>query len=262
MLPALMTIGVFGLFHPTELEVRPGAGTVILVESMGRTVRLEGAASARIRTAARVSGRDGTMTRFVLSVPGKIRREYLGRLEVKAQAGSLTAIVEMDRETAVGSIVAAEGPGAGIEAMKAQAVAARSFLAAAHGRHEGFDFCDTTHCQFLKEPAKPGSPAAHATAETRGLALAYQGQVFAALYSANCGGRTRTLDEVGWGRSETSGLEYPYFPVACPRKGRPSGHGVGLCQEGAAEMERHGARFREILNHYYPATTLVMLERP
>ncbi|MBN1854425.1 MAG: SpoIID/LytB domain-containing protein [Pirellulales bacterium] len=35
------------------------------------------------------------------------------------------------------------------------------------------------------------------------------------------------------------------------------GHGVGLCQIGAAVMACQGIRFEEILNHYYPGTRIV-----
>ena len=38
--------------------------------------------------------------------------------------------------------------------------------------------------------------------------------------------------------------------------GRGSGHGVGLCQTGAAEMAREGRSFREILAQYFPSATL------
>jgi SpoIID/LytB domain protein len=34
------------------------------------------------------------------------------------------------------------------------------------------------------------------------------------------------------------------------------GHGLGLCQRGAAGMAREGKRFREILMHYYPNAEL------
>ena len=34
------------------------------------------------------------------------------------------------------------------------------------------------------------------------------------------------------------------------------GHGVGLCQIGAAVMAAKGYTYREILQHYYPGTTL------
>ncbi len=260
MLAALITVGVFGLFHPTELDVRPAHGGAIVVERDGAREPLEGSHALRIYGAARVTSRNGGPGEFVLSVPGRITREFHGRLEIRADHGHLLAIVEMERETAVAAIVAAELPTIGLEALKAQAVAARSFLAASHARHEGFEFCDTTHCQFLREPPKPGSLAARAAEQTRGLALAYQGRVFAALYSADCGGHTRTIEDAGWQASSDAG-DYPYFAVQCPRRGsRVSGHQVGLCQAGAAEMAQRGATFREILNHFYPATTLTNID--
>jgi stage II sporulation protein D len=38
--------------------------------------------------------------------------------------------------------------------------------------------------------------------------------------------------------------------------GRGWGHGVGLCQVGAAGLAEAGAGFREILQHYYPGVTI------
>ena len=38
--------------------------------------------------------------------------------------------------------------------------------------------------------------------------------------------------------------------------GKGWGHGVGLCQIGAARMAKEGADFRQILNFYYPTATL------
>ena len=40
------------------------------------------------------------------------------------------------------------------------------------------------------------------------------------------------------------------------------GHGVGLCQIGAAVMSERGYRYDEILAHYYPGTTLTQLYTP
>ena len=244
-------IGVFGLFHPVELEVQPARTNMLVVESAGREQRIEGNNRVRLRSATRVTGVDGTEASFWLSVPGKIRREFRGRLEIIVKGSQLQAIVEMDRETAVASIVAAEMPRGPFEAQKAQAVVARSFLIAAHGRHDGFDFCDTTHCQFLREFPPERSPARRAQEETRGVAITYQGRVLAALYSADCSGRTQTLADAGW-RDEA----YPYFAVECPVRGPVSGHRLGMCQAGAADLARHGKTFREILGHYFPATSL------
>jgi stage II sporulation protein D len=97
-----------------------------------------------------------------------------------------------------------------MEALKAQAVATRSFFVAGKGRHHSFDFCDTTHCQFLRSPPGPATAAFQAAAATRGLVLVYKDRVFAAMYSASCGGRTHTLAELG-----LPDHGYPYFAVTC-----------------------------------------------
>lgn len=271
----------------SRIGSKPGPGFGSSQESNGRTQILEGSASARLQSPAYVTGRDGGEASFLLSVPGRghdvpglgvpgvsghpiayprIQREFHGRLEVLQRDGHLVAIVTMDLETAVESIVAAEGSAAvPFEARKAQAVVARSFLAAGRGRHTDFDFCDTTHCQFLREPPVRNNAAYRAAAETRGQMLTYEGRVIAALYSADCGGHTRSLAEAGW-YGEESGGAYPYFAVECPVRStisghRVSGHQVGMCQVGAAEMARRGATFQEILRHYFPATAIAIGDR-
>ena len=249
----IVAICVFSLFHPVELELQPARSSIVVVEQNGSRQTLEGLGILKLRGPASASGRNGADTEFILSISGKIRREFHGRLEVREQDGHLLAIVKMDRENAVASIVAAESaPAAPLEARKAQAVVARSFLIAARNRHEGFDFCDTTHCQFLREAPLPGSPSAKAAEETRDLVVAYHGLTIAALYSANCGGKTRTLEDAGWNAEA-----YPYFAVECPMRGPVAGHRIGMCQEGAAQFARNGKTFREILALYFPATTLM-----
>jgi stage II sporulation protein D len=197
-----------------------------------------------------------------------------------------------------------------LQALKAQAVAARSFLVARQTGHADFDFCDTTHCQFLRSPPEPGSEPDKAARSTQGLVLEWHDDTgkdrpLAAMYARSCGGRTRTLREVGV-RSDG----YPYYPVRCdycsrhpevwqreakgaPRteqerlafnrihgwgavpslpasgtgsddkiQGRGVGHGIGLCQLGAADMARQGATFAQILAHYYPNTKLTTITTP
>jgi stage II sporulation protein D len=215
----------------------------------------------------------------------------------------------MAAETAVASIVAAESPAnASAAALEAQAVVTRSYLTAGP-RHRDFDFCDTTHCQYLIEPPQPNEVAAQATTATRNLVLGYQGKVVRTLYSARCGGNTRTLEDVGLRPGN-----YPYYRVPCSScirkpdrwirklekqqaatlirqpgneaarlhlvrklgwqalpsnnyqvsvtasaatfQGTGSGHGVGLCQQGAKARAAEGQRFPSILRHYFPNTLL------
>jgi stage II sporulation protein D (peptidoglycan lytic transglycosylase) len=218
-------IGVLGLFHSKQIVVSPIEGQPLhcragnvpwpVVEPMraeleGTKVRITVADNAFEGTIFCDNGASGA-TGFLASVPGKIARRYSGKLEIRPDARELIVVVVMPMETAVASVVAAESPPyAPMEALKAQAVAARSFLAAGKGRHHNFDFCDTTHCQFLRAPPGSVTAAFQAAAATRGLVLVYKDEVFAAMYSASCGGRTHALDELG-----ISVHGYPYFAVTC-----------------------------------------------
>lgn len=222
---------MLGLFHPHQLTVRARAGQALVLAAGEEKIILEKSASlelASVRisgssvvvaagkhvvraTRITISGRQNEPVDFNLAVPGKINRHYRGTLEIEPSAGNLLAIVSMDLETAVASVVAAENaPDTPLEALKAQAIATRSYFIAGRGRHHDFDFCDTTHCQFLREPPAPGSAAAKAVAATSDLVLAYDAEPFAAMYTRSCSGRTHTPAEV-----RLPSAAYPYFPVEC-----------------------------------------------
>lgn len=220
-------IGVLGLFHPRELVLEAVGFDVVSVTGRGAPLIVNGEPGHR-QVLFRAEGdrvfangvyapvwtataRDLAPTAFRLGVRGRIRRAYRGRLTIAAHRGELLAIVAMDREQAVASILAAEMADAPAEALKAQAVVTRSFLAAG-GRHRGFDFCDTTHCQFLRSPDDATTPVNDAVKDTRGLILTWRQKPLAALYSSRCGGTTHSLREVGLRDAEG----YPYFAVPCP----------------------------------------------
>lgn len=224
-------IGVLGLFHPRQFTVSAPPGQALVVHAGEASVVIEkssGVKAANVRVSAdgvllrdgphairasalTIAGRNNEAVDFILAVPEKITRRYHGTLEIKPSSGSLLAIVAMDRETAVASVVAAENPpDTPLEALKAQAVAARSYLVAGRGRHHDFDFCDTTHCQFLRQPPPSASAASKAVAATRDLVLAYDSAPFAAMYTRSCSGHTRTPAELG-----LHPASYPYYSVEC-----------------------------------------------
>jgi stage II sporulation protein D len=93
-----------------------------------------------------------------------------------------------------------------------QTVVARSYAAAHLGRHraDGFDFCDSTHCQVF-EPARRRTsrfaPAAEAAASrTNGQILTFDGRAADALFHADCGGRTAAASAV-WGGAPVAYLQ-------------------------------------------------------
>jgi stage II sporulation protein D len=180
-------------------------------------------------------------TDFLLSVPGEVTRHFRGKLAVKCQINELVAVVEMDLDTAVVSAVAAESvPEAPLEALKAQAVATRSYYLASLSRHGRIDFCDTTHCQFLREAPSPHSLAAQAAAGTHGLVLFYDGTTIPALFTGSCGGRTRTLAEIG-----LAPAPYTCFPVPCNYCLHHAPHWLARLEaKEAAELASHSEASR------------------
>ncbi|MFO7694328.1 MAG: SpoIID/LytB domain-containing protein [Vicinamibacterales bacterium] len=95
-------------------------------------------------------------------------------------------------------------------ALDVQAIVSRSYAAASLRRHaaEGYDLCDTTHCQVYRPAAAgegPADPAAKAVSATRGQVLTFQGRVVQALFHADCGGHTASAASV-WG-----GTDAPYL---------------------------------------------------
>jgi stage II sporulation protein D len=60
---------------------------------------------------------------------------------------------------------------------------------------------------------------------------------------------------LGWNRIRSNWFEIASTSDGFIFHGRGSGHGVGLCQTGAAEMGREGRSYREILAQYFPGTT-------
>lgn len=92
-----------------------------------------------------------------------------------------------------------------------QAIVARTYAVAESGRHraEGFDLCDTTHCQ-LYEPARIrtsrfADAARAAVTRTRGQVLVYDSHIAEAVFHSDCGGQTASADAV-WG-----GQPVPYL---------------------------------------------------
>jgi len=224
-------IGVLGIFHAQELTLAADPAHELLISSADQRIFLRGGSTCsllHIRSAGgslllscggkeirasqmRACGRNQQATGLVIAVPGKIKRRYFGVLDLKVANDELVPVVTMDLETAVASTVQAESAsGTPLEALKAQAVVSRSYFVAGGGRHSNFDFCDLTHCQFLREPPAANSPAATAAAATRYLLLTFDEKPVTAMFTRSCGGHTRTLGEIGLPRTA-----YPYFSVLC-----------------------------------------------
>lgn len=101
-------------------------------------------------------------------------------------------------ETYLLGVVPAEMGFAQIEALKAQAVAARTYALANLARHRqsGYDLCSKEHCQVYGGADAEESLASEAVEATRGLVLTFAGRPAEVFFHSTCGGHTEAAEEV------------------------------------------------------------------
>lgn len=145
---------------------------------------------------------------------------YRGRLLLFLNdRGLLNLINELSLEDYLRGVVPREmGPAAydSLEALKAQAVAARSYAVRNLGEFvgEGYDLCATPRCQVYGGVAAEHELSDRAVRETVGEVLLWRGEVADSLYSSTCGGHTENVEVVFPLRTE------PYLRgVACLESG-------------------------------------------
>lgn len=130
------------------------------------------------------------------------RKIYRGSLEIifKPNAG-ITVVNVLPLEDYLYSIVPSEMPAVwNMEAVKAQAVAARSYALSGLQKHsaEGFDVCATTHCQVYSGRSSEVERSTQAVDDTRGLTMLYNNKPIEAVFHASSGGYTENSEAV-WG---------------------------------------------------------------
>jgi len=126
---------------------------------------------------------------------------YRGVIEFRPSGGRLTAINVLSPEDYLLGVLPVEMyPSFHIDALKAQAIASRTFMVyrmneGGH-RHQGFDLCDTTHCQSYRGTGREHENTTRAVNETRGQMLFYNNAIILAVYFASCGGVTDYSENV------------------------------------------------------------------
>lgn len=125
-------------------------------------------------------------------------------VHIQRQSGHLLVTVTMPLEEYVAAVLVAESGGfENVESQKAMAVVARTYAMRFIGQHakDGFDFCDTTHCQVFGWKSAPATVRS-AVEATKGETLRYDGRLVEAYYHQNCGGTTAAAAEVWPGVTE------------------------------------------------------------
>ena len=222
----------------------------------GVSIRVDSAnaASAEIAGPLVLEPQDGWPT----SVAGG---RYLGRLIFRVSQGQLLVINQLNLESYLRGVVPAEmGPAQfpQLDALKAQAVAARTYAVAHLGDHddEGYDLCDTPACQVYRGFAAHHALTDRAVSETAGLIAVFEGEPIDAMYTSTCGGHTEDASLLFSGRAQ------PYLvgvPCAWDRPMMLAGTGSGERFPDAAAFRNHLAA--RALNLQPSATPQAIIDR-
>ena len=140
----------------------------------------------------------------------------VGGGQYKATAFDVINLVDV--EDYLLSVVPSEMPsGWPLEALKAQAVAARSYAVANMGKHakDGYDLRATIDDQVYSGIASESDYSNQAVAETNGLVLKHQGKAITAFFHSTSGGSTEVSEKV-WGKSLPYLQCVPDFDDASP----------------------------------------------
>ncbi|MFO0728858.1 MAG: SpoIID/LytB domain-containing protein [Myxococcota bacterium] len=144
-------------------------------------------------------------------------RLYLGRITVEREAkkGSLIVINRLPLETYLLGIVGSEmSPEWPLEALKAQAVAARTYALERHMMMQAadrpYDLEATVLSQVYQGAERIRPSVVTAVVSTRGEVLSYRHQLAQALFHSTCGGKTVSAERA-------FGNRVPYLvPEPCP----------------------------------------------
>ncbi|WP_375759079.1 SpoIID/LytB domain-containing protein [Corallococcus exercitus] len=267
-----------------------------------------------------------------------VDRRYEASLSLEARDGELIVVATFALETYVAAVTASETEvDTPFEALRAQAITARSYVLASGKRHDEARACDLTHCQVLRGEgfARHLRRARDATRSTEGIVLRLSdGAIALAPFHASCGGHTaepvavfgapdltgaaavpdrcpaspwravvpralvsaaasdalggsaqaadllldrdssgavvRIVDRAsgrdargdaffralgaraGWNRIRSARFSMTLGGNQALLEGQGHGHGVGLCQAGAALLARQGWTAEQLLAHYFP----------
>ncbi len=164
-------------------------------------------------------------------------RRYRGRLAVRAVGVEALVVNQLNLESYLRGVVPVEmGPAQfpELNALKAQAVAARTYAVAHLGDHaeEGWDLCDTPACQVYRGFDAEHPLSDRAVRETASLIAVFNGRPIDAMYTSTCGGHTEDVGELFASR------EQPYL------KGVPCAWERPMGLQGTADdgdwVERNG----------------------
>jgi SpoIID/LytB domain protein len=164
-----------------------GGGGIVVTNSRGRRV-----------------GRFGSIVSFKSADPMRLlgpalnfvsNGVYRGSIEVRLDGGGVTAINELDIDSYVRGVVAGEMPSSWpLEALKVQAVAARTYALATRKTGGAFDQYPDTRSQVYRGVTGESVRSDAAVRDTAGRIVTYSGQPAVTYYFSTSGGHTENVE--------------------------------------------------------------------
>jgi stage II sporulation protein D len=186
---SLIQIKSLAAYKTLELSIQ--SGDIILRDAQGTLISKELAAGSVLMSAAEDEEDK------IISIDGSEYRD--GVIALPNTGSTITIINYVTLEHYLRGVLNAEMSYAyPMEALKAQAVCARSYAIDNLGKHSkyGFDLCSGTCCQVYKGVSAEHEETDGACSSTSGLVMMYEGKVVPGYYSANSGGYTQNSEDV------------------------------------------------------------------
>jgi peptidoglycan hydrolase-like amidase len=180
----------------------------------------------------------------------------MSRVDNVARYGAEPVTLDIE-EYLLGVVPAEMYESAAMDALKAQAVAARTYVL--KRALEGTVITDTSNHQAYKVSLSQSCPRSRqAVMATKGEVLFHSNKLINCFYSASNGGITKRSGDV-WSQ------HYPYYVTkvddwdveANREKPTKASHGIGMSQIGAMWVAKNGVSYKQILSFYYEGTALV-----
>src|SRR5215211_5084550 len=181
------SVGGRELKRGTTYIAKRGGGGIVVRNSRGRLV-----------------GRFGSIVSFKSADPMRLLGPalnfvtdglYRGSIEVRLDGGGVTAINELDIDSYVRGVVAGEMPSSWpLEALKVQAVAARTYALATRKTDGAFDQYPDTRSQVYRGVTGESVSSDAAVRATAGQIVTYSGQPAVTYYFSTSGGHTENVE--------------------------------------------------------------------
>jgi SpoIID/LytB domain protein len=187
-------------------KIAPGTGTIVITSKSGKPspILLPSPILMKSNSPIRASDVDvgfWKKNQQTLAFSGTLKVDVAG-------SGTLDVYEQLGIEDYLEGVLPAEMPALWpLEALKAQAVAARSEVLASLGtKHhlEGFEFCGKEHCRAYRGASAIKPSTSQALRETRGEILVNRNKITTTVFAATCGGWTENNDTVWFGPPDDS----------------------------------------------------------